>query len=40
MANNSHALPALCIDACDDVMTKIGKPRGLIDYITLEEADF
>ena len=30
---------ALCIDACDDVMTKIGKPRGLIDYITLEEAD-
>ena len=30
---------ALCIDACDDVMSKIGKPRGLIDYITLEEAD-
>ncbi len=30
---------ALCIDACDDVMAKIGKPRGLIDYITLEEAD-
>ena len=23
---------ALCIDACDDVMDKIGKPRGLIDY--------
>jgi cytochrome c oxidase accessory protein FixG len=23
---------ALCIDACDDVMTKIGRPRGLIDY--------
>ena len=30
---------ALCIDACDDVMDKIDKPRGLIDYITLEEAD-
>ncbi|HSF93139.1 MAG TPA: cytochrome c oxidase accessory protein CcoG [Paracoccaceae bacterium] len=28
---------ALCIDACDDVMTKIGKPRGLIDYITLND---
>ncbi len=23
---------ALCIDACDDVMEKIGRPRGLIDY--------
>lgn len=23
---------ALCIDACDDVMTKIDRPRGLIDY--------
>ena len=23
---------ALCIDACDDVMGKIGRPRGLIDY--------
>jgi len=23
---------ALCIDACDDVMAKIGQPRGLIDY--------
>ncbi len=23
---------ALCIDACDDVMTRIGRPRGLIDY--------
>ncbi|MBO6518497.1 MAG: cytochrome c oxidase accessory protein CcoG [Rhodospirillales bacterium] len=23
---------ALCIDACDDVMSKIGRPRGLIDY--------
>jgi cytochrome c oxidase accessory protein FixG len=27
----------LCIDACDDVMEKIGKPRGLIDYFTLED---
>ncbi len=23
---------ALCIDACDDTMKKIGRPRGLIDY--------
>ena len=30
---------ALCIDACDDVMGKIGKPRGLIDYITLEDGE-
>jgi len=30
---------ALCIDACDDVMEKIGKPRGLIDYITLADAE-
>ncbi|WP_105382752.1 cytochrome c oxidase accessory protein CcoG [Neorhizobium alkalisoli] len=28
---------ALCIDACDGVMDKIGKPRGLIAYATLEE---
>ncbi|MEO1423298.1 MAG: cytochrome c oxidase accessory protein CcoG [Pseudomonadota bacterium] len=28
---------ALCIDACDDVMEKIGKPRGLIDYCTLAD---
>jgi len=27
----------LCIDACDDVMTKIGKPRGLIDYLALTD---
>ncbi len=26
---------ALCIDACDSVMTKIGKPQGLIAYDTL-----
>jgi cytochrome c oxidase accessory protein FixG len=30
---------ALCIDACDKVMGEIGRPRGLIDYITLEEAE-
>jgi polyferredoxin len=30
---------ALCIDACDDVMAKIGKPRGLIDYITLADGE-
>jgi polyferredoxin len=30
---------ALCIDACDEVMDKIGKPRGLIDYITLHDAE-
>ncbi|MEM6422442.1 MAG: 4Fe-4S dicluster domain-containing protein, partial [Pseudomonadota bacterium] len=29
---------ALCIDACDDIMKKIGKPRGLIDYCTLNDA--
>ena len=28
---------ALCIDACDSVMGKIGKPRGLIDYATLDD---
>jgi cytochrome c oxidase accessory protein FixG len=27
----------LCIDACDDVMKKIGKPRGLVDYFTLKD---
>ena len=27
----------LCIDACDDVMGKIGKPRGLIDYFALKD---
>lgn len=30
---------ALCIDACDQVMAKIGKPRGLIDYATLEDCE-
>ena len=28
---------ALCIDACDEVMDKIGKPRGLIDYLALSD---
>ena len=28
---------ALCIDACDDVMERIGKPRGLIDYLALAD---
>ena len=27
----------LCIDACDDIMAKIGKPRGLIDYLALSD---
>ena len=30
---------ALCIDACDKVMADIGRPRGLIDYVTLEDAE-
>lgn len=29
---------ALCIDACDQVMQKIGRPRGLIDYLALSDA--
>lgn len=29
---------ALCVDACDGVMAKIGRPRGLIDYATLDDA--
>ena len=28
---------ALCIDACDDVMERICKPRGLIDYLALAD---
>jgi len=28
---------ALCIDACDDVMARLGKPRGLIDYMALTD---
>ena len=27
----------LCIDACDDIMGKVGKPRGLIDYYALSD---
>ncbi|MET0067909.1 MAG: cytochrome c oxidase accessory protein CcoG [Candidatus Thiodiazotropha sp.] len=27
---------ALCIDACDDVMDKIGRPKGLIRYVSYE----
>ena len=30
---------ALCIDACDAVMKQVGRPRGLIDYCTLEDTD-
>jgi len=29
----------LCIDACDRVMKDIGRPRGLIDYATLEDSE-
>ncbi|WP_224816147.1 cytochrome c oxidase accessory protein CcoG [Hasllibacter sp. MH4015] len=28
---------ALCIDACDDIMEKIGAERGLIDYVALTD---
>lgn len=27
----------LCIDACDDIMAKTGKPRGLVDYFALKD---
>lgn len=30
---------ALCLDACDSVMDKIGKPRGLIRYASLDEIE-
>ncbi len=30
---------ALCIDACDDVMAKIDRPKGLISYDTLANMD-
>jgi cytochrome c oxidase accessory protein FixG len=30
---------ALCIDACDKVMAEVGRPRGLIDYATLEDSE-
>jgi len=28
---------ALCVDACDDIMAKLGKERGLVDYIALKD---
>ena len=28
---------ALCIDACDDVMVKLGRPTGLVGYLALED---
>jgi cytochrome c oxidase accessory protein FixG len=30
---------ALCIDACDEVMDKVGRPRGLIAYDTIRNLD-
>jgi polyferredoxin len=37
-ASSSNASPArLCIDACDNIMDKLGKPRGLISYATLRD---
>ena len=30
---------ALCIDACNEVMDKVGKPRGLIGYVTLADGE-
>lgn len=30
---------ALCIDACDDIMDKVGRPRGLITYETDDNVD-
>jgi cytochrome c oxidase accessory protein FixG len=30
---------ALCIDACDSVMEKVGRPRGLIRYASLDELE-
>lgn len=30
----------LCIDACDSVMDKVGKPKGLIRYTSLDEMKF
>ena len=30
---------ALCLDACDEVMDKVGRPRGLIRYASLDEMD-
>ena len=30
---------ALCFDACARVMAQVGRPRGLIDYVTLDDAE-
>jgi cytochrome c oxidase accessory protein FixG len=30
---------ALCIDACDDIMTKVGRPTGLIAYATFRNVE-
>jgi cytochrome c oxidase accessory protein FixG len=30
---------ALCIDACDDIMDKVGRPRGLIAYDTISRRE-
>ncbi|MEZ5875301.1 MAG: cytochrome c oxidase accessory protein CcoG [Hyphomicrobiales bacterium] len=30
---------ALCIDACDDIMEKVGRPRGLIAYDTVRDLE-
>ena len=30
---------ALCLDACDEVMDKVGRPRGLIRYASLDEME-
>ncbi|MBK1718480.1 cytochrome c oxidase accessory protein CcoG [Thiocystis violacea] len=30
---------ALCLDACDQVMDKVGRPRGLIRYASLDELE-
>nr|WP_245409493.1 cytochrome c oxidase accessory protein CcoG [Methyloceanibacter sp. wino2] len=30
---------ALCIDACDEIMDKVGRPRGLIAYDTIRNLD-
>lgn len=30
---------ALCLDACDQVMDKVGRPRGLIRYASLDEME-
>ena len=29
----------LCIDACDRIMKNVGRPRGLIDYATLDQCE-